>query len=129
MATFGLGSTDLQLWAHRYQGADPRNKSANYTQFEAPFVNEKRASVHDDSGQLQATAVTNDGTFTVAPSASLTIVPGTFADPRQLCQQRAVHKRRDSHSRPGLGPTTWSQAGGPISGHEIVLKTGSDARR
>ncbi len=69
---FNYGRIDTEV-------QDPRNKDANYTQFEAALTNEKRASVHDNSGQLRATAVTNDGTFTVAPSAALTIVPGPFA--------------------------------------------------
>ncbi len=104
---------------------DPRNKSANYTQFEAPLVNEKRASVHDDSGQLQATAVTNDGTFTVAPGASLTIVSGTFAGPATFANNGQFTNDGTVIADQGSGPTTWSQAGGPIKGHEIALGTGT----
>jgi len=104
---------------------DPRNKDANYTQFEAPLINEERASIHDNSGQLQATAVTNDGTFTVAPSASLTIVPGSFATAAGFANNGQFTNDGAVTVDQGSGPTTWAQAGGPIRGHEIVLQNGA----
>jgi len=104
---------------------DPRNKYANYTQFEAPLVNEKRASVHDSSGELQATAVTNDGTFTVAPHASLSIVSGTFAGAATFTNNGQFTNDGTVTADQSSGPMTWAQAGGAIKGHEIVLGTGT----
>jgi len=62
---------------------DPKNKTANFTQIEAPLINETHASVRDASGLLEETAITNDGTFTVAPGASLSVVAlqGVYGDP------------------------------------------------
>jgi hypothetical protein len=103
---------------------DPRNKYADYTQFEAALVNEKRASVHDDSGQLQATAVTNDGTFTVAPSASLSIVSGTFAGIAGFTNNGRLTNDGEVTVDQGTGAMTWAQAG-PIRGHQVFLQNGA----
>jgi len=104
---YGRIDTDVQ---------DPRNKDANYTQFEAPLTNEKRASIHDNSGQLQATAVTNYGTFTVAPSASLTIVPGPSRPPPAL-------PTMGSSQTTGQSRSTRAQA--PQRGHRPVARSGA----
>jgi hypothetical protein len=106
---------------------DPHNKIANFTQIEAPLINEKRASIHDNSGQLQATAITNDGTFTVAPRASLSIVAlqGSYGSPASFTNNGQLTNGGTVTAYQGSGPTTWAQAGGPIKGHEIVLGTGT----
>jgi hypothetical protein len=104
---------------------DPRNKNANYTQIEDPLTNERRASVHDDSGQLQATAVTNDGTFTVALRSSLSIVSGTFAGAASFTNNGQFTNDGTVTVDQGSGPITWAQTGGPIKGHEVVLQNGA----
>jgi hypothetical protein len=104
---------------------DRRSKVANYTQFEAALINEKRASFHDNSGQLQATTITNDGNFTVAPGASLTIVSGTFAGPATFTNNGHFTNDGTVVADQGSGQTTWAQTGAPIKGHQIVLGTGT----
>ena len=104
---------------------DPRNKDANYTQIEASVTNEKRASIHDNSGQLLVTSVTNDGNFTVAPHASLSIVSGTFAGAASFTNNGQFTNDGTVTVDQGSGPITWAQAGGPIKGHEIVLQNGA----
>jgi hypothetical protein len=89
---------------------DPRNKNANYTQIEAPLTNEKRASIHDNSGQLQATAVTNDGTFTVAQRASLSIVAlqGSYGSSASFTNNGQFTNDGTVTANQGAGPTTWA---------------------
>jgi hypothetical protein len=68
-----------------------RNKIANFTQLEAPLTNEAHGSVRDASGLLEATAITNDGTFMVAPNASLSVVAlqGVYGDPASFANYGA----------------------------------------
>jgi len=106
---------------------DPRDKYSNYTQFAAPLTNEQRASIHDKSGLLQATAVTNDGTFTVAPGASLSIVAlqGAYGSPAIFTNNGQFTNDGTVTVSQGAGPTTWAQTGGPVKGHEVVLQSGA----
>jgi hypothetical protein len=122
-----VGAKILNYGRINTEAQDPRNKNANYTQIEAPLTNEKRASIHDNSGQLQATAVTNDGTFTVAPHASLSIVAlqGPYGSSASFTNNGQFANDGTVTADQGAGPTTWAQSGGPIKGHEIVLESGT----
>ena len=106
---------------------DPKNKYSNFTQFEAPLTNEARASVRDNSGLLEATAITNDGTFTVAPGASLSVVAlqGVYGDPASFTNNGELVNGGTVTANQVAGTVTWTQAGGPIKGHEIVLQGGA----
>jgi hypothetical protein len=122
-----VGANILNYGRINTEVQDSRNKNANFTQIEAPLTNEKRASIHDNSGQLQATAVTNDGTFTVAPRASLSVVAlqGSYGSSASFTNNGHLTNDGTVTADQGAGPTTWDQAGGPIKGHEIVLGSGT----
>ena len=106
---------------------DAKNKLANFTQFEAPLINELRASVHDGSGMLQEDGVTNDGAFTVASGASLNLVPlqGVYGDPASFTNDGQFVNDGTVTADQVAGTVTWTQAGGPIKGHEVVLQGGA----
>ncbi len=106
---------------------DAKNKLANFTQFEAPLINELRASVHDGSGMLQEDGVTNDGAFTVASGASLNLVPlqGVYGDPASFANDGQFVNDGTVTADQVAGTVTWTQAGGPIKGHEVVLQGGA----
>ncbi len=106
-----VGATILNYGRINTEVQDPHNKTANFTQIEAPLVNEKRASIHDSSGQLQATAITNDGTFTVAPRASLSIVSlqGSYGSPASFTNNGQLTNAGTVTAYQGAGPTTWAR--------------------
>ncbi|MFZ2058897.1 MAG: hypothetical protein WAV54_15945 [Acidimicrobiales bacterium] len=106
---------------------DPRNKYADFTQFEAPLTNGSRASVRDMSGLLQATAITNYGAFTVAPRASFGVVAlqGVYGAPASFTNDGELVNDGTVTADQGAGTVTWTQAGGVIKGHEVVLQGGA----
>ncbi len=106
---------------------DPKNKYANFTQFEAPLTNEARGSILDHLGLLEATAITNDGTFTVSPGASLSVVPlqGVYADPASFTNDGELLNDGTITADQGAGPLTWAQIGGSIKGNEVTLAGGT----
>jgi hypothetical protein len=122
-----VGATILNRGSIETETQAPKNKYANFTQFEAPLTNEARASVHDESGLLEATAVTNDGSFIVAPGASLSVVPlqGVYAQPASFTNDGQLVNDGAITAAQGAGTVTWTQAGGPIKGNEIVLQNGT----
>ena len=126
-----FGATILNRGSIETETQAPKNKYANFTQFEAPLTNEARASVHDESGLLEATAVTNDGSFIVAPGASLSVVPlqGVYAQPASFTNDGQLVNDGAITAAQGAGTVTWTQAGGPIKGNEIVAAKRHDARR
>jgi pSer/pThr/pTyr-binding forkhead associated (FHA) protein len=106
---------------------DPKNKNANVTRFEAPVTNAAKASVHDSSGLLQATAITNNGTFTVASGASFGVVPlqGVYGSPASFTNDGKFVNDGTVTATQGAGPITWTQAGGSIKGNEVTLQGGA----
>ena len=105
----------------------PGNKLADFTQFEAPLTNEAHASVHDTSGQLQEDSITNDGSFTVGPAASMTLVPlqGVYGEPASFTNEGALVNDGSITADQTAGVVTWTQAGGPVKGNEVVLGGGA----
>ena len=69
------------------------------------MTNEARASVQDRSGLLEATAITNDGAFTVAQGASLSVVPlqGVYGEPASFTNDGAARQRRGDNGRSNGG--------------------------
>ena len=106
---------------------DPKNKYANFTQIEAALINEPRASLQDLTGLLEATAITNDGTFTVSPGASLNVVPlqGVYAQPASFTNDGLLVNDGTVTANQTAGTITWTQAGGSIKGHEVTLQGGA----
>ena len=105
----------------------PSDKLANFVQLEATLVNEPHASVHDLSGQLQEDAITNYGNFTVAAGASMSLVPlqVDFGEPSSFANYGALVNDGSITAYQTAGAVTWTQAGGPIKGNEIVLGGGA----
>lgn len=79
----------------------------------------------DSSGTLQVGDVTNDGSFTVAPGASLALVPlqGGYGAPESFTNNGQF--LNDGTVAAAQGTATWVQAGGPVRGHEVVLQGGA----
>jgi hypothetical protein len=104
---------------------DLKNKYANSTQFEAPLINEPSASVHDSSGLLEATAVTNKGSFSVATRASLSVVAlqGVYGAPASFTNDGKLVNNGTITANQGAGTVTWTQSG-PIKGNEVTLQGG-----
>jgi len=100
----------------------PSDKLANFVQLEATLVNEAHASVHDLSGQLQEDAITNDGNFTVAAGAPLQV---NFGGPASFANYGALVNDGSITVYQTAGAVTWTQAGGPIKGNEVVLGGGA----
>jgi hypothetical protein len=105
----------------------PTNKLANFTQFEAALVNEPHASVRDLSGQLQEDAITNDGSLTVAAGASMSLIPlqGIYGEPASFANYGALVNDGSITANQTAGTVTWTQAGGPIKGNEVVIGGGA----
>ena len=83
--------------------------------------------MRDESGLLEATAVTNDGSFIVAPGASLSVVPlqGVYAQPASFTNDGQLVNDGTVTAAQGAGTVTWTQAGGSIKGHEVTLQSGA----
>ena len=105
----------------------PSDKLANFIQLEATLVNEPHASVHDLSGQLQEDAITNDGNFTVSSGASMSLIPlqVNFGGPASFANYGALVNDGSITANQTAGAVTWTQAGGPIKGNEVVLGGGA----
>ena len=106
---------------------DPKNKYANFTQIEAALTNEARASFQDRSGLLEANAITNDGAFTVAPGASLSVVPlqGVYGEPASFTNDGLLVNDGAITADQTAGDITWTQAGGAVKGHAVTLQGGT----
>jgi len=106
---------------------DLKNKYANFTQFEASLTNETGASVHDSSGLLEATAVTNKGRFTVATRASLSVVAlqGVFGAPASFTNAGELVNNGSITANQVAGTVTWTQSAGSIKGNEVTLQGGA----
>ena len=91
------------------------------------MTNEAHAGVHDISGQLQEDAITNDGSFTVGRGASMTVVPlqGVYGEPASFANDGALVNDGSITANQTAGAVTWTQAGGPIKGNEVVLGGGA----
>jgi hypothetical protein len=122
-----LGASFLNYGSVECETQAPKNKLANFTQFEANLVNEPHASVHDISGQLQEDSITNDGSFTVGPAASMSVVPlqGVYGQPASFTNGGALTNDGSITANQTAGTVTWTQAGGPIKGNEVVLGGGA----
>jgi hypothetical protein len=101
---------------------DPKNKLANYTDFEAPLTNEARASVTDDSGLLEVSNVTNDAAFTIASRASMSVIPPVFASPASFTNNGSFV---NNGTVTGSTGATWTQSGGSVKGHAVTLQGGA----
>ena len=119
-AVLNYGSIETETQA-------PGNKLANFTQFEAALVNEPHATVRDLSGQLQEDAITNEGSFTVAPAASMSALPlqGSYGEPASFTNDGALTNEGSITANQTVGDVTWTQAGGPIKGNEVVIGGGA----
>jgi len=117
---FNYGSIEAETQA-------PANKLADFTQFEAPLTNEAHAGVDDISGQLREDSITNDGSFTVGSAASMTLVPlqGVYGLPASFTNDGALVNDGSITANQTAGVVTWTQAGGPIKGNEVVLGGGA----
>ncbi len=105
---------------------DAKNKYANTTQIEAPLTNEAGASLQDGSGTLEVAAITNYGTFTVAPRAELSVVNlEGFASPSSFTNDGELVNDGSILAQQGSGPLTWTQAGGYVKGNVVTLQSGA----
>lgn len=121
------GASFLNYGSVETETEAPTNKLANFTQFEAHLVNEAHASVHDLSGQLQVDAVTNKGSFNVAAGASMSLVPlqGEYGAPASFTNLGALTNDGSITANQTVGNVTFTQAGGPIKGNEVVIGGGA----
>jgi hypothetical protein len=90
-------------------------------------VNEAHASVHDLSGQLQEDGITNDGSFTVGAGASMSLLPlqSVYGNPASFANYGALVNDGSITAEQTTGTVTFTQAGGPIKGNEVVLGGGA----
>ena len=103
---------------------DANNKAANYTQFYSALTNEPKASVTDQSGLLDVNSVTNDGTWTVAPGASMDLAfqtPGSGYAAGVFTTSGTVTNSGAISAQGG----TWSQLGGAVAGNPVALQVGT----
>jgi hypothetical protein len=103
---------------------DANNKAANYTQFYSALTNEPKASVTDQSGLLDVNSVTNNGTLTVAPGASMDLAfqaPGSGYPNGVFTNSGTVTNSGAISAQAG----TWSQLGGRVTGDAVVLQAAS----
>ena len=123
----GLGGDFLNYGTIETETQAPSDKLANFVQIEATLVNEPHASVRDLSGQLQADDITNYGDFTVAPGASMSLIPlqVDFGEPSSFANYGALVNGGSITAYQTAGTVIWTQAGGPIRGNEVVLGGGT----
>ena len=103
---------------------DANNKAANFTQFYSALTNEPKASVTDQSGLLDVNSVTNDGTWTVAPGASMDLAfqtPGSGYAAGVFTNSGTVTNLGAISAQGG----TWSQLGGAVAGNAVALQVGT----
>jgi hypothetical protein len=105
----------------------PSDKLANLTEFESGLVNEAHAKVSDLSGELEEDNITNYGSFTVGVAASMSLIPlqVNFGGPASFANFGALVNDGSITANQTAGAVTWTQAGGPIKGNEIVLGGGA----
>jgi hypothetical protein len=102
---------------------DTGNKAANYTQFYSALTNEPKASVTDQSGLLDINSVTNNGTWTVAPGASVDLA---FQAPGALPNGVFTNSGMiDNGGTISAQAGTWSQLGGAVGGNAVALQDGT----
>ena len=95
-ANYGTVTTTVQ---------DLDNKAANVTQFFGALTNERGGTVADRSGLLQVNSVTNKGTLTVAPKASLDLhSQGPVAACPAVCSPTQGLSKTAGPFRPRAGP-------------------------
>jgi hypothetical protein len=103
---------------------DANNKAANYTQFYSALTNEPKASVTDQSGLLDVNSVTNDGTWTVAPGASMDLAfqtPGSGYAAGVFTNSGTINNGGTISAQ----GATWSQLGGAVAGNAVALQVGT----
>ena len=102
---------------------DPRNKAADSTQFYGALINEPGGTVTDQSGLLLVNSVSNHGTLTVAPRASMDLAAqppdglpsGVFTNAGTI----------DNGGTISAQAGTWSQLGGRVTGNTVALQDGT----
>ena len=103
---------------------DANNKAADYTQFYSALTNEPKASVTDQSGLLDVNSVTNDGTWTVAPGASMDLAfqtPGSGYAAGVFTNSGTINNGGTISAQ----GATWSQLGGAVAGNAVALQVGT----
>ncbi len=118
------GGAFLNYGAVRTKVQEARNKAADQAQFLAQLTNEPDGSVTDQSGQLEVNSVTNDGSWTVAPGASLDLAfqsPGSGYNSGVFTNSGTVINEGSISAQQG----TWAQVGGPVKGNAVVLQDGA----
>jgi hypothetical protein len=111
-ANYGTVTTTVQ---------DLDNKAANVTQFFGALTNERGGTVVDRSGLLQVNSVTNKGTLTVAPKASLDLIaqgPGSGLPSGVVTNSGTIENGGTISAQGG----TWSQLGGEVAGNPVILQ-------
>ena len=102
---------------------DPNNKVANVTQFYGALTNEPGGTVSDRSGLLVINSVTNEGTLTVAPGASMDL---TAQPPGGLPNGVFTNSGTiDNGGTISAQAGTWSQLGGAVAGNAVALQDGT----
>jgi hypothetical protein len=102
---------------------DRNNKAANFTEFYGALTNEPGGTVSDQSGLLLVNSVSNNGTLTVAPGASVDLAAqppgglpnGAFTDSGTI----------DNGGTISAQGGTWSQMGGRVAGNPVALQDGT----
>jgi hypothetical protein len=84
------------------------------------LTNEVGGTITDRSGLLQVNSVSNGGALTVAPGASLDVVPGAL--PNGVFTNSGTIDNGGSISAQG---GTWSQLGGAVTGNAVALQDGT----
>ena len=84
------------------------------------LTNEPGGTVADKSGLLQVNSVSNDGTLTVAPGASMDL--GAGALPNGVFTESGTIDNGGTISAQG---GTWSQLGGAVAGNPVALQDGT----
>jgi hypothetical protein len=99
--------------------------------FEANVTNEPGASIQVNSGSFQEDrqgeggypwAATNEGTYTVAPGASVEMSP-SFSGNADFTNDGSVVN--DGSITMDGSNTTWTQSGGSVAGNAVVLRDGT----
>jgi hypothetical protein len=84
------------------------------------LINEVGGTVTDQSGLLQVNSVSNHGALTVAPGASLDVLPGAL--PNGVFTNSGTIDNRGTISAQG---GTWSQLAGAVAGNAVALQDGT----
>ena len=84
------------------------------------LINKVGGTVTDQSGLLQVNSVSNHGALTVAPGASLDVLPGAL--PNGVFTNSGTIDNRGTISAQG---GTWSQLAGAVAGNAVALQDGT----